>query len=211
MAERTVGRAGTPAEGRELRARGQRTMRKLLDAGIEVFGKIGYHPARVDDIVKVAKTSHGTFYLYFANKEDLFQALAVDVAQEMSALAESLGAVGPDEAGREELRRWLARFAELHERYGPVIRAWTEAEIDASEFGRLGADVLADFAATLAEQIRRSAPADLNPEVAALALVAMIERFSYYVYSGQVAADRDELVETLADVTWAAMFGAAVP
>jgi AcrR family transcriptional regulator len=211
MAERTVGRVGTPAEGRELRARGQRTMRKLLDAGIEVFGKIGYHPARVDDIVKVAKTSHGTFYLYFANKEDLFQALAVDVAQEMSALAESLGAVGPDEAGREELRRWLARFAELHERYGPVIRAWTEAEIDASEFGRLGADVLADFAATLAEQIRRRAPADLNPEVAALALVAMIERFSYYVYSGQVAADREELVDTLADVTWAAMFGAGVP
>lgn len=211
MADRTLGRAGTPAEGRELRARGQRTMRKLLDAGIEVFGRIGYHPARVDDIVKVAKTSHGTFYLYFANKEDLFQALAVDVAQEMSALAESLGAVGPDEAGREELRSWLARFAELHERYGPVIRAWTEAEIDASEFGRLGADVLADFAATLGEQIRRRAPADLTPDIAALALVAMIERFSYYVYSGQVAADRAELVDTLADVTWAAMFGAAVP
>ena len=46
---RKVGRAGTPAQGRELRARGKRTMRKLLDAGIEVFSKKGYHAARVDD------------------------------------------------------------------------------------------------------------------------------------------------------------------
>ena len=45
----------------------------------------GYHPARVDDIVKVAKTSHGTFYLYFSNKEDLFHALVLDVAEEMAS------------------------------------------------------------------------------------------------------------------------------
>ena len=48
-------RVGSPAEGRELRARGQRTVRKLLDAGIEVFGTKGYHAARVDDIVKVGE------------------------------------------------------------------------------------------------------------------------------------------------------------
>ena len=101
------GRGGTPAEGRELRARGQRTMRKLLDAGIEVFGKRGYHPARVDDIVKVAKTSHGTFYLYFSNKEDLFRALALDVAEQMDALADSLGAIAPTPEGFDELRAWL--------------------------------------------------------------------------------------------------------
>jgi hypothetical protein len=52
---------GTPAQGRELRARGKRTMRKLLDAGVEIFAQRGFHAARVDDIVKLAKTSHGTF------------------------------------------------------------------------------------------------------------------------------------------------------
>ena len=65
-------------------ARGQRTVRKLLDAGIDVFGSKGYFPARVDDIVKVAKTSHGTFYLAFCRtKKTLFRALALDVADEM--------------------------------------------------------------------------------------------------------------------------------
>lgn len=68
------------AAGRELRARGRKTRRRLLDAGIDVFARRGFHAARVDDIVKAAKTSHGTFYLYFSNKEDLFAALVADVA-----------------------------------------------------------------------------------------------------------------------------------
>src|SRR5439155_18564211 len=106
-------RGGAPAQERELRAQGKKTMRKLLDAAMDVFDRRGYHAARVDDIVKVARTSHGTFYLYFANKEDLFRALATDVAEEMTALAESLGPVGPDRSGYEELRGWMSRFSVL--------------------------------------------------------------------------------------------------
>ena len=41
--ERVMGRAGTPAQGRELRARGQRTMRRLLDAGASVFAAHRYN------------------------------------------------------------------------------------------------------------------------------------------------------------------------
>jgi AcrR family transcriptional regulator len=202
------GRAGSPAEGRELRARGQRTVRELLDAGIEVFGTKGYHPSRVDDIVKVAKTSHGTFYLYFANKEDLFRALALDVADEMHDLVESLGTLTADAAGYDMLRKWLAEFADVHVHYAPVIKAWTEAEIDASEFGRLGTNVLGDFAATLARRIAASPDVDAEPEIGALALVAMIERFNYYVIAGQVGGDADARLDTLTDIVFAALFGA---
>src|SRR6185503_19557856 len=75
---RAAPRAGAPTRGRELRARGQRTQARLLEAGARVFAERGYHAARVDDVVKAARTSHGTFYLYFSNKEDLFRALAID-------------------------------------------------------------------------------------------------------------------------------------
>ena len=95
-----------------VRARGKRTMRKLLDAGIEVFSKRGYHSARVDDIVKAAKTSHGTFYLYFSNKEDLFQALVADVADELNTVTAALGPVTPDRAGYDELRAEQQRRGE---------------------------------------------------------------------------------------------------
>src|SRR3954467_166666 len=103
-------RGGAPAQERELRAQGRKTMRKLLDAAMTVLEKRGYHAARVDDIVKVARTSHGTFYLYFANKEDLFRALLADVAQELNALSESLGDIAAGPEGYAELRSWLERF-----------------------------------------------------------------------------------------------------
>jgi AcrR family transcriptional regulator len=202
----TPSRVGTPATGRELRARGQRTVRKLLDAGIDVFGSKGYHPARVDDIVKVAKTSHGTFYLYFANKEDLFRALVLDVTEEMASLVERLGPLAPTDESFEMLRAWLAEFADLHRRYGPVIKAWTEAEIDASEFGRLGASVLGEFAVTLGQRIAKSKAVVGDPQLAALALVAMIERANYYAMSGQI--NGGDVTDTLATVTFASLFGA---
>jgi AcrR family transcriptional regulator len=204
--------AGASAAGRELRARGKRTMQRLLDAGVTVFAQRGYHAARVDDIVKVAKTSHGTFYLYFANKEDLFRALAADVSHELRALSDAMPTITPGPDGLAALHAWLTRFAEVYGRYGPVIRAWTEAEIGASEFGRMGTDVMAEFTRTLLARLRAACPADLDPTVAAIALVAMIERANYYVLSGGVAdVDPATMVDTLAATTHAALFGAAVP
>jgi AcrR family transcriptional regulator len=202
-------RAGSPASGRELRARGQRTVRKLLDAGIEVFGSKGYFPARVDDIVKVAKTSHGTFYLYFANKEDLFRALVLDVTEEISALVETLGPLQPDADSFDMLRDWLGRFAAMHRRYGPVIKAWTEAEIDTSEFGRIGSSVLGDFVIKLGQRIGDSPAVVGDPQLAALALVAMIERSNYYAISGQVGNGKGDVSDTLAEIAFAALFGAS--
>src|SRR6476620_2440343 len=117
---------GAPAQTRELRAQGRKTMRTLLDAGMRVFGERGFHAARVDDIVRAARPSHGTFYLYFANKEDLLRALAVGCARELDAVAGELGPVSPDAVGEQELRRFLAAFFTTYRRYGPVIRAWME-------------------------------------------------------------------------------------
>ncbi len=206
----TTARSRARAEGgpdRELRARGQRTMRLLLDAGAEVFATKGYFAARVDDVVKVARTSHGTFYLYFSNKEDLFAALAAEVTGEMQALAEDLGPLEAGPAGEKALREWIERFVDLYARYGPVIRAWTEAEIDSHEFGRLGNEVLISFTRVLTQRITRVAPPDLDPTIAAVALVAMLERLNYYSLAGQVRTDRDGMVTTLASATQRALFG----
>ena len=182
-------------------------MRQLLDAGAQVFAAKGYYAARVDDIVKLAETSHGTFHLYFSNKEDLFRALAAEVSDEMQTLAEGLGPLVPGPAGEESLRVWIEKFADLYERYGAVIRAWTEAEIGSHEFGRLATDVMVRFTRVLTVRIGQVAPPDLDPTIAAVALVAMFERLNYYALAGQVRAQRDEVVTTLARVTQCAVFG----
>jgi AcrR family transcriptional regulator len=182
-------------------------MRNLLDAGAQVFAARGYHAARVDDVVKLARASHGTFYLYFSNKEDLFRALVGEVADDMTALAESLGPLSPGPDGRRELEEWIDRFAALYERHGAVIRAWTEAEIGSHEFGRLGNDVLARFTRVLTRRIEEAAPPNLDPAIAAVALVAMLERLNYYALTRQVTITRAEIVDTLARVAHASIFG----
>jgi AcrR family transcriptional regulator len=183
-------------------------MRQLLDAGAEVFATKGYFAARVDDIVKLAETSHGTFYLYFSNKEELFRALAAEVSDEMAKLADSLGPLEPHAAGEAALHDWIDRFADLYERYGAVIRAWTEAEIGSHEFGRLGNDVMTRFTRVLTTRIAEVAPPSVDPTIAAVALVAMFERLNYYALAGQVRAQRAQIVTTLAHVTQHAVFGA---
>ncbi|HWS44540.1 MAG TPA: TetR/AcrR family transcriptional regulator [Acidimicrobiia bacterium] len=192
---------------REMRARGRDTMSRLLDAGAEVFAARGYHATRVDDIVKLAHTSHGTFYLYFANKDELFRALAGEVAGEMAALADRLGPLQPTDEGRAELRAWIEQFVDLYERHGPVIRAWTEAEIGGSEFGRLGTDVLTLFTRGLYRRVAQAAPPGLDPEIASLALVAMFERLNYYAVTRQARVERTAMIDTLTRVTHASLFG----
>jgi len=201
-------RGGAPAQERELRAQGKKTMRKLLDAAMTVLEKRGYHAARVDDIVKVARTSHGTFYLYFANKEDLFRALLHDVAEEVATLSETLGPVTPDEAGYRELRGWLGRFSDMYVHYGPVIRAWTEAEVEGDDVGRMGEQVLTTVATALVARISDAIDsADFDPQVAALATVAMIERLHYSLLSRQLDVPRDDLLDTVATVLHVGVFG----
>jgi AcrR family transcriptional regulator len=195
------------SQPRELRARGRNTRRRLLDAGADVFATKGYHATRVDDIVKVAQTSHGTFYLYFSNKEGLFRALAEEVGAEMQALAESLGPLRPGTVGRAELRGWIDRFVDLYAHYGPVLRAWTEAEIGNSEFGKLGTGVLTQFTRVLTRRIGEASPPDLDATIASLALVAMLERMNYYTLTHQIRIDRTAMIDTLARVTHAALFG----
>src|SRR3954465_11621350 len=201
-------RGDAPPQERELRAQGKKTMRKLLDAAMTVLEKRGYHAARVDDIVKVARTSHGTFYLYFANKEDLFRALLTDVAEEVGTLADTLGPVGPDEAGYQELRGWLGRFSDMYVHYGPVIRAWTEAEVEGDDVGRMGEQVLTTVATALISRISDANESDdFDPQVAALATVAMIERLHYYLLSRQIEMPRDALLDTGATVIHVGVFG----
>src|SRR6202035_3651185 len=79
---------GAPAQGRELGRQGQRTVRKLLGAGLAEFDENGFQAVRVDDVVRRANISHGTFYLYFSNKDDLFKTLLRDALDDMQVITD---------------------------------------------------------------------------------------------------------------------------
>jgi len=203
-------RAGTPAQQRELRAQGRRTMQRLLDAGLEVFSARGYHATRVDDVVRAARTSHGTFYLYFANKEDLLRALAVDCAQRITDISEHIGPIDRGESGFLALRTFLASFLDVYRRFGPVIRAWMEGQVGDPEVDGLGVKAFTAIGSELGVRMREAGTAE-HEEVAVTALMAMVERFSYVIASRQVVGDDDAMLDTLAHVVHRGFFGAPGP
>src|ERR1700677_433063 len=124
---------GAPASKRVLRSQGRRTMRKLLNAAMVAFDKRGYHATRVNDVVEIAKTSHGTFYLYFSNKEDLLRALVAEAASEAQTLYDALSTlpVRGEPPRWEDVHGWVRAYSALWTRYAPLFRAWTDlATID---------------------------------------------------------------------------------
>lgn len=185
---------GRPTEERELRAQGRRTIRRLLDAGRAAIAERGFPNLRVDDIASRAETSHGTFYLYFANKDDLLEILAREASDALERLADRLPAIDATEAGRTRLREWLDEFDLVYREQGPVLRAWLEGQ---GEVTGQREDIVTALRTALAERITASGRDGLDPQAAALALVAMIERSTYLRPDD---ADRDTHLDTLATI-----------
>lgn len=173
-----------------------------------VLADKGYHAARVDDIVRAAEVSHGTFYLYFANKPDLLRALASRCADEMTDVIGALGPVDPGADGRATVRAWLADFIENYRRYGVVIRAWMEDTVSDADLVHLGTETFSVVSGSLIARIRDAqAPNITDPELAAAALLALIERHTYFVTSRDLAVSDDQVLDTLAAIIHRGWFG----
>ncbi len=173
-------------------------MRKIADAGLRVFAKRGYHETRVDDIVRAARTSHGTFYLYFANKEDLLGELALECAEALEGLAARVPMIDSTAAGEQALAEFLAEFLTTYAHYGVVIRAWMENQVSDRKIDRLGVDAFTHIARALGGQLRAAGAPHDRATVAAL--MALLERTSYAVSSRDLGLERAVVLDTLTKV-----------
>jgi AcrR family transcriptional regulator len=179
----TVPSVGIPASKRALRTQGRRTMQKLLDAAMTALDERGYHGTRVKDVVNLSNTSHGTFYLYFSNKEDLVRALTMEAASEASSLSyDAMVEAGSalDDTSWDHLRGWIGDYSSLWLRYAPLFRSWTDlADIDEGVGDQIRRMVTALIEA-MGSQIAAAHPAaDLDPEVTSMAVLAMLDRFHF--------------------------------
>src|SRR5271154_2403787 len=68
--------------------------RQIVDGAREVFLAQGFDAASMNDIARAAGVSKGTLYVYFGNKEELFEAI---VEQECDAQAEGIFDLDPDD------------------------------------------------------------------------------------------------------------------
>lgn len=105
--------------------RSERTLHRLLDAAERLLDRKTFDELTVLDVVKAAKSSVGSFYARFADKEALLAAL-YDRHQE-EAMATVAAAVDPDRwrgAPLPEIVREIVRFTlGLYRRHRGLLRA----------------------------------------------------------------------------------------
>jgi AcrR family transcriptional regulator len=197
---------GLPAQERELGAQGRQTLRKLLDAGMAEFDANGLQAARVDDIVRRAKTSHGTFYLYFKNKEDLFRTLLGDALRDVSAITDDFPVVTRNDAGRDALGHWVGRFFDTYAAHAAVLRVVTQAEVLNDETWSDGLQLLFRLAEAMTTGMT-AAPGEAgragHAELTAVACLLMLERVNSMLSVG-VRLPREEMIDRLASIIYSA-------
>lgn len=88
--------AKNPTSRREVRRQ------ELVEAAVAVFSAKGVSAASVDDIVRAAGVAKGTFYLYFATKDDAVNAVAAAMVEGVAARVEA-AATDPNHAPVERL------------------------------------------------------------------------------------------------------------
>lgn len=69
---------------------GEVRRREILFAARELFVKKGYDQTSVNDILKVVDIAKGTFYYYFASKEEVLEAIILDIVEEGAKRAEMI-------------------------------------------------------------------------------------------------------------------------
>jgi AcrR family transcriptional regulator len=175
---------------RDTRPRGEKTRRKLLDAGAKVLPSHGYQAARVDDIAEVAGVSHGSFYRYFQNKDDFFRVLAEESSLRMIDMLERFPL--PDD--RDALRAWTEEWFTTYEGNGGVISVWQEMQAADPALAEFSLEVAAAVIGRLGRILEPRGFGD--PSIDALAFLALTERIPYGVFTLRFS-ERDEAVDAM--------------
>ncbi len=107
-------------------ARGERTLRKILDAAREEFGERGFSDSSIVGITQRAGVALGTFYTYFDSKEALFRALVRDMSAQVR---DNVGPVlGEANDALDGERRALGAFLRFAHDHRDIYRIIDESE-----------------------------------------------------------------------------------
>ena len=200
-------------DARTSRARGRRTLGRLLDAAEDELAAHGYHGARVARVARRAGTSHGSFYVYFDDKDDLLVALQEEVLAERDGLLAELPELTPGPTGFLRLRAWLARVCEMFLDRAAVRAAILDAIIEDADprLTKAGLRAQRRWVTALADRIRAAvgpgASADIDPYLAALCIDNFIDRTTRSIHRRQLAVTFDELVDGVTELLHRSVFG----
>lgn len=104
--------------GTERESPGAGSRMRILDGAMLAFGERGYTDTRVEDILQAAGVSRPTFYKFFANRDEVFDAIAE--SQAFSVIQAMKGAIALASDPLERLDRSIDAYLRWRSTIGPM-------------------------------------------------------------------------------------------
>ena len=115
--------------------RGERTLKRIVDAAEELFAEHGYYATEIHDITEKAGVATGTLYLYFPNKLSLFlhllDKLGRELKKEIKQEKKKAQVKSIVELERISIRVF---FMYVHEHFGLFSIVWQSQFVDIEAF-----------------------------------------------------------------------------
>jgi AcrR family transcriptional regulator len=191
--------------------RGKRTRASIADAALRVFLEHGYANATAALITTAAGVSYGSFYVYFASKDELFREVAAELMERVYLESRApRDLVDP----RSRLAHENRRFLELYRENAGVFRLIEEAIWSDETFRDYWRGVHRKYIRRTERSLRRLQSEglmdrSLNPRYVAESLGAMAERLAY-VSTVDESVNIEKVLETLSAL-WSRMLGLEQP
>ena len=154
--------------------------RQILDAGVRVFARQGYHGTRVSDIADEAGVAYGLVYHYFKSKDQVLNELFSERWSLLLAAIEETDASGA--SPRDKLRA-VAAFIFDSYRHDPELMKVIIVEVTraANSFGRTHLPEIRqayDSIASIVEKGQESGDfrTDIDPAFASMSFYGAIEQ-----------------------------------
>lgn len=153
-------------------ARGQRTVRLILDAAAAEFGERGYHEGSIARIAQRAGVAIGSFYTWFDSKEAVFRALVADMSRQVREHVVPHILAAPDRLAGE--KAGIAAFLDFVRTHKALYRIIDESAFVAEDaYRRHYVEVADGYATSLEQAFGRGEVSDGDWQVRAWAIMGM--------------------------------------
>lgn len=194
-----------PADRRTVR--GRRTRQQLVTAARTVFERNGFLQARISDICEAAGVAYGSFYTYFASKEEIFAEVVDSVEVDLLTMDRAPEDADPIERIRLANRHYLEAYRQNAKLMAVIHQvASFDPEVRETRAQRQNELAHAIEVRTRALQEAGHADPDIDPAYAAQALGGMVALFAEHLFNEKTSFDLDTAVEQLTRL-WANALG----
>jgi AcrR family transcriptional regulator len=194
-----AGRTATQREPAVLTERGLRRRERLIEAAREVFEEHGFLDTRIAHITTRAGAAYGTFYTYFESKEAVFLEVADRLFADMTG-SDREPRDGLSPAGR--IRRANRGYAEAYLRNARMMAIIEQVATFNEDFREMRrrhrAGLVTRSSRAIAHwQAGGLVDPDLDPEMTARSLAAMVDHSLYLWLVQGDGDDSERLLDTL--------------